>query len=424
MMKKLLMLGTSKGSCEMIRIAKAKGVYTIVTDYLSPDVSVAKKIADEYWMINTGDLDSLEKKCIEEGVTGVVSGVSEFNLEMTMELTKRLGLPCYCTPEAWHYSRNKYDFKELCKKVGVRMAEDYHMSNPPTEDELEAVNFPVVVKAIDLSGNRGMSYCYNKEELITACKYARSKSKSETIIVERMLKGPEVAADYVMADGEIRLLSFNALNHQPGELQNCYSISTTEQKYLKRFLEEENEDIIRALKAVGCREGFAWVEMIVDEDGHFYLLEMGYRLCGNEINVPLKKLSGIDVQEWIIDYALGVKHKPSDLPPMQKNYYDGCGCVYCLWTNQEAVIGAIDGVEEILKDPKISWDSSFQVGDHVAEHRLMAEFMFVDKNIDEMCKTIELINQKVSIRNTFGEEMIIHYTDYDYLKNNSRAQAE
>ena len=41
MMKKLLMLGTSKGSCEMIRIAKAKGVYTIVTDYLSPDVSVA-----------------------------------------------------------------------------------------------------------------------------------------------------------------------------------------------------------------------------------------------------------------------------------------------------------------------------------------------------------------------------------------------
>lgn len=422
--KKLLMLGTSKGSVEMVKLAKAKGIYTIVTDPQEPERSRAKLFADEYWMIDISDIDQLEKKCRAQKIDGIVCGVSEFCLEVTMELTKRLGLPCYCTPESWHYSRNKYNFKQLCKRVGVRMAEDYYLSNPPTEEELNTVKFPVVVKAIDLSGNRGMSYCYNCDDLIKACAYARSVSKSETIIVERMLKGPEVAADYVMADGEISLLSFNALIHQPGELQNCYSISTTEQKYLRRFLEEENEDIIRALKAVGCREGFAWVEMIVDEDGHFYLLEMGYRLCGNEINVPLKILSGLDVQEWIIDYALGVKHKSIDLPPMQKDYYNGCGCVYCLWTNQECIIGSIEGVDEILKDPKISWDCSYHVGDHIDEHRLMAEFMFVDKDVDEMCKTIELINQKVSIKNTEGQEMIIHYTDYDYLMNNSRKQAE
>ena len=52
-MKKLLMLGTSQGSCEMIRIARAKGIYTIVTDFDLPEKSIGKLIADEYWMINT-----------------------------------------------------------------------------------------------------------------------------------------------------------------------------------------------------------------------------------------------------------------------------------------------------------------------------------------------------------------------------------
>ena len=422
-MEKLLMMGTCKGSIEMLKIAKRKGIYTIVTDYLPPEKSTGKLVSDEYWMINTADIDELEKKCREVGVNGVVTGVSEFNLEMTMELTKRLGLPCYCTPEAWHFSRNKYDFKQLCKKVGVRMAEDYYLSNPPTEEELNSVKFPVVVKAINMSGNRGMSYCYNKEQLVEACSYARECSKNETIIVERMLKGPEVAADYVMTNGEIRLLSFNSLMHQSGELQNCYSISTTEQKYLKRFLEEENEDIIKALKAVGCKEGFAWVEMIVDEDGHFYLLEMGYRLCGNEINIPLRKLTNFDVQEWIIDYAMGKKLSIDDLPPMQSDYLNGCGCVYCLWTNQEGQIAKIDGVESVLKDSEILWDCLVKEGDSVSKHSLIGEFMFTAPDIREMCNILDFINQNISIKNN-NEEMIIHFTDYDRLIKNSREYVE
>lgn len=35
-MQKLLMLGTSKGSCEMVEYAKSIGVHTIVTDPRSP----------------------------------------------------------------------------------------------------------------------------------------------------------------------------------------------------------------------------------------------------------------------------------------------------------------------------------------------------------------------------------------------------
>lgn len=59
-MKNLLMLGTSKGSKEMLLEAKNRGYYTIVTDYLEPNESRGKLISDEYWMISTSDFDTLE----------------------------------------------------------------------------------------------------------------------------------------------------------------------------------------------------------------------------------------------------------------------------------------------------------------------------------------------------------------------------
>ena len=40
-----------------------------------------------------------------------------------------------------------------------------------------------------------------------------------------MLKGPEFAVNYVIADGEINLLYFSSEHHQPGQLSNLYSLN-------------------------------------------------------------------------------------------------------------------------------------------------------------------------------------------------------
>lgn len=80
-MKKLLFLGTCKGTIEMIKTARRRGIYTIVTDFSSPEKSLGKMFSDEYWMISTSNLNELEQKCREEHINGVVTGVSEFNFQ-------------------------------------------------------------------------------------------------------------------------------------------------------------------------------------------------------------------------------------------------------------------------------------------------------------------------------------------------------
>lgn len=415
-MEKLLMLGTSLGSEDVIQYAKEQGIYTIVTDYLPPERSRAKLISDEYWMINTGELDLLEVKCREEGVTAVTCGVSEFNLEMTMELCKRLGLQSYCTPEAWHFSRDKADFKKLCHEVGAPVAEDYYLTDALTEEELNKVTFPVVVKPVDLSGNRGITYCNNKPELIEAYHYARSVSKNPKIVVERMLKGREWYGYYALAEGIIHQIGLVEMVAQPGYLKNLYSISTTVTDHVEKFMEEINPSIEKVLHTVGCKEGVAWVQVMLDEDGHFYILEMGYRLTGDRPEASFPGLIGFDPIKWLTDYARGMKHLVSDLPPVQFHSNKKCGCGYSLWTHKGGTISAMNGFDEICKIPGVKFYTLHYVGETFPEHRPLGVVGINADTIDEFCEKIDKVNKTISILDENGEDVIIRFTDFDFLR--------
>ena len=53
-----------------------------------------------------------------------------------------------------------------------------------------------------------MSYCFSSDEIAEAIKNARSVSNSNTVVVERMLRGYEYTAWYALADGKASLINF------------------------------------------------------------------------------------------------------------------------------------------------------------------------------------------------------------------------
>ncbi len=412
-MEKLLMLGsTGRGTTELLKEAKSRGIYTIITDNLTVEQAPVKKIADEYWMISTNEVDLLEQKCREEGISGITNGISTFNISITMELCKRLGLPCYSTPQSWYYTIDKRAFKDLCIKHKVPVAKDYYISKHPTDEELNSIQFPVVVKAVDLSANRGMSYCKNKEEVVKACEYARSLSASDTVIVEKMLQGREYSAWYVMADGEICFLTFGVMLSQTGYPSNCYSITTTCTDRKDQFLKEVNPYVIEALKNAGCKEGIGWIEMMLDTDGHFYVLEMGYRMSGDMLALPYCDVYGFNSYKWLIDIAMGVKHTSSDLPFNAQE--KGIACSYILWSKEGGTVSSITGLQTIQNIKTLNIDSRLRVGDKVAAHQYLVVITFVAKDCEDMCSIIDKINHSVHICNE-NEDIIIRYVDFDVL---------
>ncbi len=416
---KLLMLGTTgRGTKELLLEAKRRGIYTIVTDNLSVEKAPLKLLADEYWMISTADIDVLEEKCREEGVAAIMNGISTFNISVCMELCKRLNLPCYCTPESWHYTIDKRQFKDLCISCGVPVAKDYYLSKTPTEKELSEIQYPVVVKAIDQSANRGMSYCNSKEEVLAACEYARSYSASDTVIVERMLKGHEYTAWYALAGGKASLVNFGIMFEQEGYPSNCYSVTTTETNKLDLYLKEIDPYITTAFNKAGCKEGLAWIEMMLDDDGHFYVLETGYRMSGDMMALNHKNVCGFNTYAWLVDIATGVKHGYSDLPDPERKLPERCGCTYILWSKDGGKISEITGLDDIkkLEGINLNIDGMLNVGDVVKKHQYLLVITFDVATEDEMIDVIKKINASVTVKNDTGADIVIRFDGFERLR--------
>lgn len=336
-MKKLLILGDSYGALEIAKTAKKLGLYVIATDYT--DSNRVKKIADESWKISTGDVDTLEQMCRSERVDGIINGVSGFNLKACRELCRRLGFPVYCSSDrAVEVATNKYEFKKICKELGAPIAEDYDVSQGLTEELLSSVQYPVVVKPIDSSASRGMSYCFKKEELISGYEEAIHNSKSKRVILERMLHGPEFAVNYLIADGEPKLFFISSEHHQPGEPASLYSIIMNTTIHLPQYMEELNEKVIQVFRKAELTEGVAWVECMRDTDGHFYLLEMGYRFGSEIVNIPYRDVSGFDSVKWMIECAMSGGHHKEELDVITQYSFRKCAASYSLFINHGGLL--------------------------------------------------------------------------------------
>ena len=106
------------------------------------------------------------------------------------------------------------------------------------------------------------------------------------------------------------------------------------------------------------------------------------------------------------------------LPKAQEKEYLTCGCGYSLWTHTDGIISSINGIEEILKIPGVSYYSLHHEGEKFPKHRPVGVVGVFANNCEEFCEKIDKINKTISVLNENGEDMIIRYTDFDYLREN------
>lgn len=410
--KKILILGSDFGTIEVVKEAHRRNMYVIVSDLMK--TSPSKELADESWMISTTDIDLLEKKCKEENISAIMFGASDFNINNCRELCKKLDLPIYCNNDySWKIARNKRKFKDLCKRIGAPIATDYIVSDNLKKEELAQINYPVVVKPCDKSGNRGMSFCNNEKELVEAYHKAREIS-SEKIIIERKLTGKEYNIHYALADGESTLLYFSSTHHEPDYSSNLYSFKVTTSEHLKQFIDEVDSKLKQVFKEAKCKEGIVWVDAIRDNDGHFYLLEMGYRFGGVMTYVPYKYVSNFNTISWMLDCSLGIKHKKEDLP-MLSFPLTSVAASYHLFTKKSGMINKIDGLDELEKMDNVFIDLPKRSNNEVRYNVCMGLLGIYGETIEELCSTLKKINKYLKVRDKDNTNMFINYDDYDEL---------
>ncbi len=420
--KKLLIIGATTTECDIVRYAKAQGIYTIVADY--KEDSPAKKYADKSVLINALDVDALVDYCREEKVDGVITGFVDILLRPYMDVCKKLNLPCYITEKMLSMSTNKVAFKEACDKHNIPVPQTYLMGNKVDSEVLTRIQYPVFVKPLDGSGSRGAGVCYNETELINRFNEAISFSESGNAIIEDYICGREFLLDYIAVNGEFRLLSIfdRFMASDRGSAVNYSTISMSPSKAVDYYLDHINDKVIDMFKKEEFKDGVLFMQGYYDGNCVKFF-EMGCRLGGSYFNHEQACL-GYNAMDMIIRYALTGKmvENVNDIKKDSAKYSKyALDCNYLLKGSNETVteICGLDAVEAMPECIEIQ--KYHEVGYSYGEDRIVDRPIMVAEIVceskEDVIKKVNYINNVFNVYNQDGKSILMDKLDPTELFN-------
>jgi acetyl-CoA carboxylase biotin carboxylase subunit len=194
----------------------------------------------------------------------------------------------------------------------------------PIEDVDEAlsfardIGFPVIIKAAAGGGGKGMRVAEDPEVFMRAFQLARSEALSAfgsgDVYVEKYLARPRHIEFQIMGDKHGRVIHL-------GE-RDC-SVQRRHQKLIEEapspavgpaLRERMGQDAVRGAKAIDY-VGAGTIEMLLDEDGSYYFMEMNTRIQVE--HGVTEMLTGVDLVKEQLRVASGEPLSVAEMPALR-----------------------------------------------------------------------------------------------------------
>jgi acetyl-CoA carboxylase biotin carboxylase subunit len=194
----------------------------------------------------------------------------------------------------------------------------------PVEDADEAlefarsIGFPVIIKAAAGGGGKGMRVAAEPEDFTRSFQLARSEALSAfgngDVYVEKYLERPRHVEFQIMGDRHGHVIHL-------GE-RDC-SVQRRHQKLIEEAPSPAVTPELRASMGEAAVRGAAaidyvgagTIEMLLNEDGSYYFMEMNTRI---QVEHPVTEmLTGIDLVKEQIRVAAGEELSVSEIPPLR-----------------------------------------------------------------------------------------------------------
>jgi biotin carboxylase len=335
-MRPFLVVAGGHFQLPLIRAIKARGFMVTVID--GDPIAPGFKIADTYEVLDIADQDKVIEYARKINPIAISSIVSEIAVASVAAAAKALNLPGISAETA-----------EICtdkfKMRSAFIATDLPSPQFLFAKDLEAAKFavseigmPVVIKPVDSSGSRGVMRVDKIEDLEYAFESARSNSRSQKVIIEAFIDGPEFTVETFTVDGSTFVLGFSKKQRIP--FPHCVSVELLYFNYYEQYFGEAIVNLaIDAINSVGLKNGAAHTEIILTDTGPI-LVEIAARGGGYEIFTKIvPMISGVNTVDLVIDLALGLK-------PSVTSTDSKCAVLKFFDSEKRGVIQSISGIEE------------------------------------------------------------------------------
>lgn len=413
--KRLLILGGSRISCEIVRHARQMGITTGVVDWYPLEKSPAKRMADEAYIVDTSDIDAMVELIKNKKFDGVITGFTDSVLPYYAEMCKKAGLPSYGTKEQFEIFIDKDKYKRLMREFDVPTIPEYNVDPERFDDTTADIVYPVIVKPADSSGSRGITVCSNKDELRNAISFAAETSKAKEVLVEQYIDKEEATVFWLFVDGKYHMVLMgnrHIKHNQEGELPLPVGY-TYPSAVQPRFLKEIAPKMENMFRHVGIENGMMFMQCKV-VDGVCMVYDIGYRLTGSLEYINLKGMCGYDPLDMLIHFALTGDMGDKDINKKVDPYFGGKYSYNVSLLCKPGRIAEIRGLEEIRALPGVL-DAvvAHPVGDVITEAmkgrlaQITVRILGKADSIEAMKAEMLEIHRLAHIISDTGEEMLL-----------------
>ena len=264
--------------------------------------------ADEFCKADILDCDAVLKVAQDHNVDGAIICCSDTGLKAVGRCNDVMGLTGL-TEKSADESSNKLLMKERLISAGVSTAKFYKITNKQELDKaVDEIGYPVIIKAVDLQGSRGINIVRDNTDLERAFNDTMSLTRKDFCIVEQFIEGREFGAQafvyhgkvlFVLPHGDETIMCKTAVpvgHYMPYKMSN-------------ELFEDTKAQVINSIKALGFNNCAVNVDLI-EKDGKAYIIELTGRVGANCLPELTSNYFGINYYEMILATCLGESPLP------------------------------------------------------------------------------------------------------------------
>lgn len=362
-MKKLMVMGAGTYQVPLIKKAREMGVYTIVVSISGKYPGFA--FADEICYEDTVDYERILEIAREKQIDGIVTAGTDVAVITIGKVCDELGLTGLSF-EAAQIASNKIRMKKKYEEYGVRTARFREVSfEDDMYEKTKELHFPLIFKAVDTSGSRGIIRVDSTDEFETARQIVKENTKTDYFIIEEFLEGKEFGAQAFVYHGEVQFI----LPHGDYVFQGDTGVPIghfAPYELGDGIIEDAKTQLEKAIEAMGLDNCAINADFILKDD-KTYVLELGGRSGATCLAELVSIYYGFDYYEKLVLAALG-----EDVAFPQEHAVPNASML--LRSNKDGVIRSIENKNEPDGDIyEIQFD--YGVGDcvkkfHVGPNRI------------------------------------------------------
>ena len=285
--------------------------------------------------------------------------------------------------------------KEAFVKGGVRCAKHIRIqSREELESALDQLEFPVILKAVDLMGSRGLFRCENREEALSHYQDTMDATGKDYCLVEEFIQGQMLGCEAMISNGKLLFgLPNNIENYQshvPTPIG--HSVPYRKQDTLGAEVEHQLKLAIQALGMDNCPINCD----LMEKDGKIYVIEITGRAGGTCLPETTGIYYGIDYYEAIVRLALDMEAEIL----FEKKSPRTANLSHILTSDRTGILKQIHNDNEITENIV---DLSFNVepGEEIRKYEngrdRIGQVILKGKNLDDCQQNLAKVLSKINI---------------------------